>query len=296
MKILPIPFDVDPSCMVHIHHDDKATKECSLPPDKAAVIEEIKQKAFGPEAWKNFFGVRTCKYELDDRILKFLLKRDVFAPDQFNYMTHLPPILMPKILKEDIPQTIPSVHRHRFTKYIGRMQYNFEVLDKLVQTPLKGHPSRIDFPSAILTDIEKQQSRFPCWLVVRKELVARDLSTIEQIKYMKKKNEETNAGYEELPSAFDLSTVALVHRVVTGERYLADQGSEMRTFSSLSRCKETVEVKSENQPVVVGSHTDSDSQKSRGGLLVAYIPSESKAPSVGVAAVKKLPATKRQKK
>lgn len=291
MKIKPILPDVG-SCVVHIHqHGTNATKESSFSSDKSAIIEDIKQKAFGAEAWKRFFGVRTKKFELNDKILKFLLAPDAFDPTQLNYMTHFLPILIPQTIQEVIPQATPPVHRHRFTKYIDSKQYNFEVLNKLVQKPLLGHPSQIDHLSVIIAEIEKLKAEPPCWLVARKELLAKDLSTSEQIEYIKKVNEKTQAGYEELPSALDLSTVALVHRVVTGERYLADRESGSRSFSSLSRCKETVEVRLKNQHVVLGSHTCPvvDSREPKGGLLVAYIPSDIKADNVGIAAVRRFP-------
>lgn len=293
MRIPLIMPETGPSMPMQIPHFEP------FPSAQSEIIEDIKQKAIGPEAWKKFLGVRMEKYELDDKILEFLLEQDAFDPNQLNYMTHLPPIFMPRTLKEKTPkalkENIPRVHRHRFEKCIGYMRYNLGILNKLVQKPLKGHPSRIDF-SLLLSDIDKPQSEHAYWLVARKELVARELSTSEQIDYMKRVNEKTHAGYEELPSVLDLSTVALVNRVVTGDRHLADPDSEPRSFLSLSRCKETVKVKSENQHVVVGSHTHFDSQKSRGGLLVAYIPSDSKSNNIGVAAVKKVPASKRLKK
>jgi len=82
----------------------------------------------------------------------------------------------------------------------------------------------------------------------------------------------TGARYEEIPSASDLATVALVHHVVTGERYLGD-GTGMELDVTLSLCAES--VKYGRADVVVGNHSPLvagtvGGPGPSGGLLFSY--------------------------
>ncbi|MBA3816922.1 MAG: hypothetical protein H0X29_10495 [Parachlamydiaceae bacterium] len=185
----------------------------SLIPNIAKIIAEyaIQGKAFGSADWERVFGIRVEHIELDDRFYKFWFANDALDQTRLNCDTHLPPILIPQKIQE-ITAT-PLIHRHRFARCIDIVDYNFEALKKIVKNSLACTNSSLFCSESINNRPEPSH-----WVVARKELfIAQETSAH---KFIKDFNQKTHSSYEELPTILDISTVAIINYIVTGERYL----------------------------------------------------------------------------
>lgn len=93
------------------------------------------------------------------------------------------------------------------------------------------------------TNVDAQHGRTQagpsCWMVMRKDVLARGQSYPQQMQAIEDLNIRTGAGYEEQSFAIDLTTVVSAHYVVTGERYLGDK-TGMEHCSTYGRVAETV--------------------------------------------------------
>jgi hypothetical protein len=257
-----------------------------LIPDLAKTIAgyAIQGKAFMAEDWKRFYGVEVEDLELGPEFYDWWFQPDaedpiwfdpkVKEPTQLNCDTHFPPFLCPETLLETAELPPPAL-RHRFASYVDRTDYDLETLERLVQNPKEGHPSKFADDGAALEQNRKSKAGPSCYIVVRKELFARNLPTDKQREYMKQVNDKTNAGYEVLPRALHLATAALVHHTVTGERYLGD-ATGMEKFSSYGRCEDKVKYRNLRYPVIVGGQVlfvpgVVGGLRPSGGLSLSYV-------------------------
>lgn len=191
---------------------------------------------FGAEEWMRYYGVDVGpEPELPDEFYEWWLSPDVIEPDKLNCDTHLPPILRPQHVRKaalNIPLTL-------------------DTLGYLAQHPKEGPPSRYDIGSDALQEHGNTKAGPARWLVMRKDVFARNQSYDRQKECIQKLNTK-GADYDEMPSLLDLVTILFVTHVRTGgDRHLGDaMGKEGRwTFS---RCRERVQLRKSSHPLVVG--------------------------------------------
>lgn len=192
--------------------------------------QAIQEKAFGSEEWKKVFRVKIKDIGLSEDFKEWWQKHDVIYPEKLNSETHHMPVLIPK----NLSSIISVSHRHRFAKYLDSCGYNLEVLKKLVEKTKKENPVRSNQIFTTLDQIGKIKSDNSYWVVARKEHFnpgAGQHSAYHLQEFMRDINRKRNTEYEELPSALDVSTVALVNLIVKGEMYFKDDESGSRTFS-----------------------------------------------------------------
>jgi hypothetical protein len=222
----------------------------------------IQGKAFMAEDWERY-GVEVEPLELGPEFYDWWFQPDakdpiwfdpnVKEPTQLNCDTHFPPFLCPETLLETAALPPPAL-RHRFASYVDRIDYNLETLGRLVQNPIDGHPSKFAYRSSALSQNGKTKAGPACYIIARKELFARNLQIDEQRDHIRQVNAKTHAGYEVLPRALHLATVALVHHTVTGDRYLGD-ATGMEKCWSYGLCEDTIQSPEDEDrrcPVVVG--------------------------------------------
>ena len=190
---------------------------------------------FGAQKWMRYFDANVVDPEpaLDPYLFyRFWYGPDPIDPTKQVYETHFPPVLRPRV----ITQGDTSYH------------YSLNTLGQLIQHPREGHPSRYFSDTTNALRQHGQTHAGPaCWIVMRKEVVARNQLYLEQIQTIKDLNITNGIGYEEESFAIDLATVVSAHYVVTGERYLGDPiGVEKRWTYGL--VKETYE----DSRVVIG--------------------------------------------
>jgi hypothetical protein len=181
-------------------------------------------ECFGGAEWRKYFGVDVGNPILPDEFVSWWSRSDAVdildkrPTPRSNYETHLDPIWRPQFIDEPQP-------------------YDLETLTGLAAEPLNGgHPMTIEQDTAAFTQHAKTPAGPGCWLVFRRDVVARNQSYDEQIGYMDRLNGATNAGYERENALLDLATVIAGRHVYKGERHLGDHtGMEGRVTYALSR-------------------------------------------------------------
>lgn len=185
---------------------------------------------FGPQEWQKYFGVKVESAEIPvQKIAAFFSANDAINPELKNYETHLPPVFR--------PQSVTHIGKDTLTAY------NLHTLGQLIQNPIEGKPAQYQHRTEALIQNEHNMAGEPCWLIMRKEIFAREQSYQEQNRFIADLNTRTNIGYETQPSALDLATVITAHHVATGERYL-----NLSKESSVSSSRDVIR----NDPVEVG--------------------------------------------
>ncbi len=185
-----------------------------LPPLARIVAEYAAQKPFGPERWSEYyrgFRVADPAFPLPDEFYAWWRGADPIEPSKRVCETHLLPVYCPQHI--------------RWKRRI--VPYTLTHLSSIVKVPRKGYGCAGILPARFV-QFEDLFDRNPGpgrWLVARKEVVARNQTSNQQLqKYA-------------LPSAIDLATIALTHYTVTGECYLGTvQGMEEQ--ETWSHCRE----------------------------------------------------------
>jgi len=125
-----------------------------------------------------------------------------------NWQTHLDPIFRPQSIRDIC---------------LGKDQvYNLETLARYVAHPLNGHPMTICQDSEAFTQHARTLAGPGCWLVRRKDIVARNQTYKSGREFIARLNRETRAGYELENTLLDLATDAAVRYVFKGERHFGD--------------------------------------------------------------------------
>ncbi len=234
---------------------DALVEKTLLYSDLAKLVADfvVHGKAFTAADWGRVFPVKTEAFEIDPKFYEWWFSPDAKDPTQLNCDTHFLPILRPESVQKTTELPPPAL-QHRFASCIDRSEYNLEVLGELIEHPQEGNPSQFAYDSPALRQNKKIKAELPEYLVARKEMFFRGLSIDTQRRRMKELNAKTNAGYEVLPSALDLSTVAAVIHAVTGDRFLGDLTGMENRWSD-SRTENTVELKAGTYLVAVGGQT-----------------------------------------
>jgi len=239
---------------------DALDKHTPLYLDLAKLVADyvVHGKAFTAVDWGRVFPVKTEAFEIDPKFYEWWFSPDAEDPTQLNCDTHFLPILRPEIVQETTAQP-PQALQHRFAQCIDRSEYNLEALGRFIQNPQEGHPSRVAYDSKAFqngkTNISGRSVASPSeYLVARKKMFLRGLSTEEQRKRMKELNAKTHAGYELFPSALDLATVAAVICAVTGDRFLGNSTGVEKCWSE-SRTEDTLKDGNNTHLVTVGAQS-----------------------------------------
>jgi hypothetical protein len=201
---------------------------------------------FGAEEWMRYYRVDVGpEPELPDEFYEWWLSPDVIEPDKLNCDTHLPPVLRPQYVRKaalNIPLTL-------------------DTLGYLAQHPKEGLPSQYAFDSGALQQHGNTKAGPARWLVMRKDVFARNQSYDGQKECIQKLN-ATGANYDEMPSGLDLATILFVTHVHTGgDRHFGDITGKEGCWT-YSRCRERVQFRESSYPLVVGGFAP-------GGLCVA---------------------------
>lgn len=224
---------------------------------------------FGKEEWMRYYGVDVGpEPELPDEFYEWWLSPDAIEPGKLNCETHLAPVLRPRWITETDAEGKKTLSC-----------YSLRTLGRLVQHPQEGPPSQYMFDSQALEQHGNIKAGPARWLVMRKDVFARDQSCDQQKECIQKLN-TAGADYDEMPSALDLATIVFATHVRTGgDRHLGDStGKEGRwTFS---RCKERIQFNENSYPLVVGGFAP-------GGLLVLRCYGDYVSEYYGVAALRK---------
>jgi hypothetical protein len=231
--------------------------------DVATMITDLvtsKINPFEPKDWESEFDVQVEPFELDTKeFYDWWFAPDALdpywdappenrpTPQLLNCDTHFRPIFSPETITVKMA---PPAKRHRFATDITA-ECGFQALGRLVENPQTGHPSRFFAETEALKQNKNAKAGPSCYLVARKEMFARGMTEAQQRGYMQRLNDRTQAGYEVLPWALDLSKVAHVHKVATGERYLGD-GTGLEGCWTASRAQDTARYGRNTYPVVVG--------------------------------------------
>lgn len=180
-----------------------------------AIIDILNEKIFGVPEWKRAFGVNTnaCKDSIYE-IFKFLKAPDVLNKNLRNYQTHEPPIYS--------PQFIATTSCHEEKKF-PKSEVDFESIPYNLQTLLTLTKVQ-QLETFIFETVVPTITEPPGWLIVRKDLLFRGMSAEEQIQAMKKLNQETSVGYQNLPSALQIATVSLIHHVIHNKCFFGNKG------------------------------------------------------------------------
>lgn len=275
-----LPITSNPFFLESARSDISKAIEPYLIPELANMVADyaIQGRAFMAEDWKKFYGVEVESLGLGPEFYDWWFSPDAADPiwtdpnvkkaAQLNCDTHLLPILCPE--------------------KVDQADFDLETLDRLVQNPKEGPPSRLlDGGGPAVKQNKNIKAGPSCYIVARKALFARNLPIHAQRQYMEELNKNTHAGYEVLPRALHLATAALVHHTVTGERFLGDvTGMEQRW--SYGRCEDRIQYASSPHPhfVVVGGQ-----QARVGDIFGGLIVSESiDLDSIGVVGLKKFAA------
>jgi hypothetical protein len=278
---------------VHFHHDNyplpaaPGPQGVSLTPENVKIAKVLKLEEttglikdvaglvagyavdiidrFGAEEWMRYYRVDVGpEPELSDEFYDWWLSPDVIEPDKLNCDTHLPPVLRPQYVRKaalNIPLTL-------------------DTLGYLAQHPKEGPPSRYDYDTVALWRHGNTKAGPARWLVMRKDVFARDQSYNRQKECIQKLN-AIGANYDEMPSGLDLATILFVtHANTGGDRHFGDAtGKEDRwTFS---RCRERVQLSDRScfsLPMIVGGFAP-------GGLRVCCYDVDGE--DFGVAALRK---------
>lgn len=185
---------------------------------------------FGAKEYIDVLGVSPGVVPaLPEELIKWWYEPDAVDPEKQNCETHISPVYRAEELGD--PQTLDI------------MLTTLETLKKLgLGQKDEGDPYNQN----------KDKPAGPgAWLVLRKEVFARNKTPQEQFAYIKALNKKTGSKYEEKPSAIDLAFVVFARYSYKGERYLGDDTGEEKRWT-YSRCGETVRYGTTDYPLVVG--------------------------------------------
>lgn len=206
----------------------------------APVVEVIagyittREDAFGAKVWKRIFGVDLDpEKELPASFYNFWFSPDPLDSTKKVCDTHLIPVLRPSIFRM-------KDEKHPFF-------YCLKQLNQFIQNPCKGYASStFAVESLTHTEVYDKYKETPaqpaCWLIMRKDVIARNLSYAEQLREITAVN-KTMVGYqyEDESSILDLATVVCLHYACTRKRHLGDNsGVEKRL--TFARGEEMVSV------------------------------------------------------
>lgn len=225
-------------------------EETPLVSDVARLVADYaipKIDHFGAEEWMRYYGVDVGREaDLPEKFYTWWLSSDVIDPDKLNCETHLPPVLRPQYVRKaalNIPLTL-------------------DTLGYLAQYPKEGPPSQYTFNSEALQQHGNTKAGPARWLVMRKDIFARNQSYDQQKECIQKLN-TTGADYDEVPSALDLATIVFATHVRTGgDRYLGNTTGKEGCWT-FSRCKEHAQYGKDSYPLVIGDFAP-------GGLIVSH--------------------------
>lgn len=164
---------------------------------REARIAEVQKKAFDDKAWLKKFGVKTERCVLPPEFYEFWFAIDPITSLP-NHKVHLKPILSPQTV------TPISLDESKQVKSNTVKKYNFKTLGALAKKPLETH---------IFKKIDRKAGKVPkqlYWIVARKEPFKMGASSAVQKEYIARVNTNEHFHYENLPSALDVATVALI--------------------------------------------------------------------------------------
>jgi hypothetical protein len=198
-----------------------------FPLELSGIVNEYvmrRPECFGGAEWRKYLGVDVGNPVLPDEFVSWWSRSDAVdildeRPNpRSNYETHLDPIWRPQFINEARP-------------------YDLETLTRLAAAPRNGgHPMTIEQGAEAFTQHARTPAGPGCWLVFRRDVVARNQTYEEQKGYMDRLNGATGAGYERDNALLDLATVVAVRHVYKGERHLGDStGMEGRVTYARSR-------------------------------------------------------------
>jgi len=147
------------------------------------------------------------------------------------------------------------VFRPQFVTYLDtntKVPYTLNRLGTLIENPKKGHQAYYRHLPDVLSQHGDNPAEPGCWLVMRKQLLCRNLTYPQQVQYIKTVNERTQSSYEEELDAIDIATMVLARHVLTGERYLSD-GTGEQAYKAYSRCKESIKFRECAFPLIIGN-------------------------------------------
>lgn len=190
------------------------------------------EDCFGAEQWREYFGVDVVDKNLGlnpYEFYSFWFESDPIDPTKQICDTHLRPIFRPRI-----------------TKYIrGQIPdpYSLRSLGQMIQRPRKGHPARYVYHNArAFNEHGLTKVKSSCWVVMRREVLAKGKSYSEQEQAIADLNKKPNVGYEKFSSVIDIATALCVNHCMTGERLLGDNTGVEKIWTC-SQAKEIVVVK-----------------------------------------------------
>ena len=129
--------------------------------------------------------------------------------------------------------------------------YNFETLQRLMQNPITGRPSRLVDTKALRQHLTTEPGPLT-WEVARMDVVARDLPYDKQMEFIAR----LAGGYECESSGIDLATRCATEHSRTGERHLGDLTGAEKRFT-YGRCKERVKYGETFYQMIVGGFAPS---------------------------------------
>lgn len=198
----------------------------------AIVIEYLKNNdnPFGKEEFIEILGVNPVRVpELSKAFYTWWYEPDALEPEKLNCETHIPPVYRPPEIGD--PQTLDTMAiSFKTLKFLG-LGYAYE--------------------GDAFNQNQNKEADSGCWLVMRKEVFARNQTPAQQFAFIKELNEKTGSRYEEKPSAIDLAFVVFARYAFKGERHLGDDTGEEKRWT-YSRCLETVKYENAEYPLVVG--------------------------------------------
>ncbi len=221
------------------------------------------QNPFGAADWRKHFNNINVGPEISfgnelDRFWQGLDPVDVFeqVPNpRYVWETHLRPVF-------------------GFESYTDLQNItHVRSLDTLDRLGLK-----FSFEPAVLRENRNKPAGPACWLVMRKDFLARGESWSDQQQFLKRVNAATGAGYEESLSAIDLGTV-LLPSIVEGNKYHFGNGSGDGRDWIFSRSKEVVKYENTEYPAIFGSGPN--------GVLFYQVSQGDTNNSIAVAAMRK---------
>lgn len=216
---------------------------------------------FGKKEWLKYFNAKTHVFEkleeIPKSVVQFWYGRDPVFTDELACMHHFPPTFCPKSIETDAIR-----------------DYTLLESQQLADFP------RITIGQNVMGICSKSVDQ-DCWIVMRKDIIARKLEPEEQFLALAQLNADTGAGYETRPQLLNIVTVLATHHVVT-QSFPFRAGSVVTPWT-YSRCAETIDMQLGDQmlhlPIQVGGFDQN-------GLRMFERSNSSRDLSVGIAALK----------
>lgn len=222
--------------------------DCEIPATKNSMLENTSlcneainlvldylksnDNIFGDKEWNQVLGVDPGPVPpLPYQFIEWWYEPDVKKPKYQNCETHIPPVYRPEMLIDYETLTV--------------MPTSLATLKKL------GLGQKLEGDA--YNEYKDKPAGSSAWLVLRKEVFARNKNPQKQFAYIKALNRKKGSKYEEKPSAIDLAFVVFARYAFKGERYLGNEDGEEKRLT-YSRCGETVEYDTDDEShLVVGS-------------------------------------------